>query len=274
MRNLAKSIPLSLRTGVALGLLLSLMVAAVASGAAKPNKPTTDQVGNLRLTFNGKFAPTALPKKRFAPIALFAEGKIRTVDGTHPPALKEAVIETDKNGAVNVKGYPTCRSGQLQSQDSRHARAICRKALIGSGKTNIEIAFPESNPIPVKSDLLVFNGGVRGGVTTFYIHAYITVPTPAAVVTTVKIKKVHHGRYGLKSVAKIPKIAGGSGSVRDFRLKIQKRFRYRGRPVSVVSARCLDGRLQAHVKAKFFDYETGRTTNASAEILRTCRSRG
>ena len=88
MRNLAKSIPFSLRTGVALGLLLSLMVAAVASGAAKPNKPTTVRVGNLKLTFNGKFTPTALPKKRLAPIALFAEGKDPD-GGRHPPAGAE-----------------------------------------------------------------------------------------------------------------------------------------------------------------------------------------
>jgi hypothetical protein len=259
---------------MALGALIALTVAGIASGAAKPNKPSTVRVGNLELTFNGGFSPKALPKKTLAPIALTAEGKIKTIDGTHPPALKEAVVETDKNGAVNVKGYPTCKSGQLQSQDSSHALAICKSALIGEGKTNIEVEFAESKPIPVNSKLLIFNGGEKGGVTTFYIHAYITVPTPAAVVTTVKIKKVHNGRYGLKSVATIPKIAGGSGSVTSFSLKIDKKFTYKGKKVSVLSAKCPDGKLQAHVNATFFNYTTNETTKASTEILRTCTGKG
>jgi len=259
---------------MALGALIALTVAGIASGAATPNKPSTVRVGNLELTFNGGFTPTTLPKKTLAPIALSVEGKIKTTDGTHPPALKEAVIETDKNGAVNVKGYPICKSGQLQSQDSAHAEKICKPALIGKGTTNVEIEFPESKPIPVTSKLLVFNGGVKGGVTTFFIHAYITVPTPAAIVTTVKIKKIHNGRYGLKAVATIPKIAGGSGSITSFALKINKKFTYKGKKVSVLTAKCPDGKLQAHVNATFFNYTTGQTTKASTEILRTCTGKG
>ena len=263
-----------LKLTMAVGALIALTAAAIASGAVSPNKPSTVQVGNLKLTFNGGFSPTVLPKKTLAPISLRAEGKIASTDGTHVPALTEAIVETDKNGTVNVKGYPACTSGKLQSQDSTHAKQICKSALIGTGKTEIEIEFPESKPIPVKSKLLVFNGGEKGGVTTFYIHAYITVPTPAAVVTTVKIKKIHHGRYGLLSTATIPKIAGGSGSVKSFSLTINKKFTYKGKKVSILSAKCPDGKLQAHVKANFKNYKTNENTSASTEILRTCTGKG
>lgn len=251
---------------MALGVLIALTVAGIASAG---NKPVTVRQGNIELTFNGGFSPSVLPKKTLAPIALTAEGKIKTVDGTHPPALKEALIETDKNGAINVKGYPTCKSGQLQAQDTAHAQKICGPSLVGSGKTNIEIAFAESKPVPVTSKLLVFNGGEKGGVTTLFIHAYITVPVPSAVVTTVKIKKIHNGRYGLLSTASIPKIAGGSGSVTSFSLKIDKKFTYKGKKVSVLTAKCPDGKLQAHAKAIFSD-----GTSAEAEILRTCTGKG
>jgi hypothetical protein len=251
---------------MAIGALIALSVAGIASAG---NKPITVRSGNLEFTFNGGFSPSALPKKTLAPIALTAEGKVKTVDGTHPPALKEVLIETDKNGAVSVKGFPTCTAGKLQSQDTKHAEAICKSAIVGSGTTNVEIAFPESKPIPVSSKLIVFNGGEKGGVVTLYIHAYITVPTPAAIVTTVKIKKIHNGRYGLESVATIPKIAGGSGSVTSFSLKIDKKYTYKGKKVSVLSAKCPDGKLQAHATAKFSD-----GTSASAEILRTCTGKG
>jgi hypothetical protein len=94
---------------------------------------------------------------------------------------------------------PACTSGKLQSRDTKSAEKVCKSAIIGTGTTNVEIQLPEQDPIPVNSKLLVFNGGTSGGTTTFYIHAYITVPTPAAIVTTVKIKKIHNGRFGLLS---------------------------------------------------------------------------
>lgn len=252
-------------TTLALGALIAVSVA----GFATAEKPVKVRAGNLELTFNGGFSPKTLPKKTLAPISFFASGLIKTLDGTHPPALKEVIVETDKNGAVNVTGYPVCKSGQLQSQDTSHAKAICRKAIIGTGKTEVEIAFPEQPPIPVKSDLIVFNGGKKGGTTTFFVHAYITVPTPAAIVTTVKIKRIHKGRFGLLAVASVPKIAGGSGSVKSFSLTINKKYTYKGKKMSILSAKCPDGKLQAHGTAIFAD-----GTKASAEIVRTCTGKG
>ena len=242
---------------MALGALIAVSVAGIATA----DKPVHVRAGNLELTFNGGFTPKALSRTKFTPITINVSGQIKTVDGTHPPALKEFFLETDKNGTIEVKGLPTCTSGKLQSQDTKHAEAICKSAIIGTGTTDVSIAFPEQAPIPVNSKLLVFNGGVKGGVTTLYIHAYITVPTPAAIVTTVKIKKIHHGRYGLESIATIPKIAGGSGSVTSFSLKVNKK--------GVLLAKCPDGKLLAHGKAVFSDH-----TVAEAEVVRTCTPKG
>jgi hypothetical protein len=227
------------------------------------------QVGNLIFEAGGGFAPKKLSKKTLAPIALTAEGKVATTDGTHPPALDKLVLETDRNGAINVKGYPVCRSSKLQSTDTSHAKAACKPALVGEGTTTASVAFPESKDVLVHSRLLVFNGGVKGGVTTLYIHAYFSNPIPGAIVTTVKIKRVHHGRYGLESVATIPKIAGGSGSIIQFSLKIDKRFTYKGRETSVLTAKCPDGRLQAHATAYF-----ASGLKAATEFVRPCTGTG
>ncbi len=236
---------------------LGALVAVSVAGIATADKPVKVRTGNLELTFNGGFTPKVLSKTKQTPISLTVEGDIATVDGTHPPALKEFNVETDKNGAINVKGLPVCTAAKLQSQDTKHAEAICKSAIIGSGKANIEVAFPEQAPIPAKTKIIAFNGGFKGGVTTIYIHAYLTVPTPAAVVTTVKVKKIHHGRYGLEAQSSIPKIAGGSGSVTHFDLKIDKK--------GVLSAKCPDGKLQAHGTAVFSD-----GTRVSAEVVRAC----
>jgi hypothetical protein len=227
------------------------------AGIATADKPVKVRAGNLELTFNGGFSPKTLSKTKLTPISLAVSADIKTVDGTHPPALKEFNVETDKNGSINVKGLPVCTAAKLQSQDTKHAEAICRSAIIGSGQATAEIAFPEQAPILAKSKIIAFNGGFKGGITTLFVHAYLTVPTPAAIVTTVKIKKIHNGRYGMEADSSIPKIAGGSGSVTHFNLTINKK--------GVLSAKCPDGKLQAHGTAVFSD-----GTRASAEIIRTC----
>lgn len=236
--------------------LIAASVAGIASAAG--GGPVTAEAGNLKFVFDGQFTPSKLPKKKMVPIVLSTSGKISTKDGSHPPALKEVEVETDKNGSINVKGVPKCTSGKLQSRDTKAAEKVCGSAIIGTGTTNVEIQFPEQNPIPVSSKLLVINGGTAGGTTTLFIHAYITVPTPAAIVTTLKIKKHPHGRYGLKTIATIPKIAGGSGSVTSFSLKVDNKKK-------VIYAQCPDGKLQAHATAKFANGE-----KVSAGIIRTC----
>lgn len=238
---------------MALGALIALTVAGIATA----EKPVKVRAGNLELTVNGGFSPKTLSKTKLTPISFNVSGKLRTVDGTHPPALKEFNVETDKNGAIEVKGLPKCTAAKLQSQDTKHAEAICKSAIIGSGQAKAEIAFPEQAPIPATTKIIAFNGGFSGGTTTLYIHAYLTVPTPAAIVSTVKIKKIHNGRYGLKAVTTVPKIAGGSGSVTDFNLTINKK--------GVLLAKCPDGKLQARGEAKFSD-----GTVAKAEVVRTC----
>jgi hypothetical protein len=252
-------------TMAAIAAALGVVALASVALAAGTNKPVTVRAGNLELTFNGGFSPTTLSKTKLTPITALFEGKIKTVDGTHPPALKEVLIEADKNTGIDVKGYPICTAAKLQSQDSAHAKAICKDSILGSGHGNVEIQFPEQAPIPVSSPLTLFNGGEKGGVTTLFVHAYITVPTPAAIVTTVKVKKIHNGRYGLESVASIPKIAGGSGSVTSFSLNVGKQFTYKGKKVSFISAKCPDGKIQVHGTAVFSD-----GTRASAEVIRTC----
>jgi len=240
---------------MAIAALIAVSVAGIATGA---NKPVTVEAGNLVFTFNGGFSPTKLPKKKFAPISLQASGKISTKDGTHPPAMKEAIVETDKNGAINVKGIKVCKSGQLQSRDTKAAEKACKASIIGTGQTTVEVQFPEQKPIDVDSKLVVFNGGFSGGTTTLYIHAYFSAPVTGAIVTTLKIKKINNGRYGLKTIASIPKIAGGSGSVKSFNLTINRK--------GVLSAKCADGKIQAKATAKFSD----GTQAGPATIIRPC----
>jgi hypothetical protein len=206
-------------------------------------------------------------------------GKISTSDGTHPSAFREANIEFDKNGTISTTGLPTCKSSQLTAQSTPAAKKVCGNTEVGSGKGVIEIAFPEQHPIDVNAPITVFNGGTKGGKTTLFIHTYITVPVPAAVVTTVTIKKIHAGRYGLDTISKVPTIAGGSGSVLSFDISFGKKYNYKGKKMSYITAKCPDGHFNANVISAIFKNEAkipgvAPTTTLKGTVIRPCTTKG
>ena len=71
------------------------------------------------------------------------------------------------------------------------------------------------------------------------------MPVPAAIVTTVTIQRKGSG---IHSIAKIPVVAGGSGSALDFNFKLGKTFSYKGKKVGYFEAKCPDGVFKAKVE--------------------------
>lgn len=252
----------------ALGALVVVTAVGIA-GAAGKEGPVTVKVGNLELTSNLNFNPKTASKTKQTPIEITTSGEVGEADGSHPPAAREIFIEADKNGEVHTKGIPTCSSGRLQATDTNTALKACRSALIGEGTAVAQVAFAEQRPINVSSKLLLFNGGEKGGKTTWFAHIYLSNPVSAAIVTTITITKIHNGRFGTLAVAKIPQIAGGAGSGIAFTLKIFKFVKVGGKTLNPISAVCADGKAKFHVAAKFED-----GTKAEAELVRACSSKG
>jgi len=250
-------------------LVLGTVLAVACAGIATAYKPTIVKLGNLELILNGGFSPTKLPKNKLAPIHLNVSGIINTIDGTHPPAMNKVIVETDKNGTINAKGLAKCTIGKLVARETAAAKAACKAALVGKGKTDVEVEFAESKPFIAHSELLAFNAGVKGGVTTILIHAFLKNPVSAAVVTTVKVSKIHNGPYGTKSIATIPVIAGGSGSVKSFNLNFFRMFTYKGKKQSYLLAKCPNGKLQAHAEAFFANGD-----KLTGNFVRPCTPKG
>jgi hypothetical protein len=204
------------------------------------------------LTFGGAGIPKKLPRHHYAPAKTLIFGKVATSDGTHPSALRESVVNIDKDVRVDPRGLPVCKAGQLEARDTQAARRVCGKTIIGSGIAHAEIAFPEQTPIKVTSPITVFNGGGNARRSKILIHTFITVPAPTAIVTQVTIKK--HGS-GIHAIAKIPVIAGGSGSVLDFKFKLGRTFRFHGHTRSWAMARCPDGVFKVQTPKTVFKNE-------------------
>lgn len=241
----------------AVGAVAALVVVATAFA-----KPETVRVGNLILIDNGGIAPTKLPRHEQAPIAADINGQIKTADGSHPPAIEAVVADFDKSIEVNAKGLPVCSKAQIVARSTASAEKACPDAIVGRGQATVEVAFPEQAPFGAKGPIVLFNGGVEGGTTLLFIHTYVAVPAPTAVVATVKISKIHRGHFGLHSVSDIPAIAGGAGSVTRFQITIDRSFTYKSRKESYLTASCPTGVYYTEGKVEFSDDTALQITHA------------
>lgn len=226
------------------------------------------QAGNLLVITDGGFSPTTLPKKKFAPIKLHGWGKIKTTDGTVPPVLETITLWFDKHGEVETRGLPVCTKAKLAATTTKQARKLCPGAIVGKGFGKAVVVFPEQAPIPASSPITIFNGPEKNGNPTVLAHAHLTVPSPTTFIVPVEIQKVKAGRYGFKTVAEIPKIAGGAGVPLYGRLSIGRTWKYKGKTLSYANAACPDGRLQAKGR---FDFKDG--TRLTGTLFRPCKSK-
>lgn len=248
---------------VALAALMAVMAIAASAEAIKL------RAGNIIIVADGGFTPTKLPRRENAPITIYGGGKISTVNGELPPILETIDIEFDRHGAVDTVGLPVCKPGQLEATTVEQARAKCGSAIVGKGSGSAIIKFPEQGPIPATSPITIFNGPRKKGNPTVLAHAHLKVPVPTTFVVPVEIEKIKKGIYGYRTHGRIPKIAGGAGIPIKGHLRIGKRWTYKGKKHSYISARCETGRLQARGQFRFKD-----GTFLSGTFLRPCQVRG
>ena len=213
----------------------------------------TLRFGNLIASGNGGFAPTALPRDHDAPIKLFGHGRIRTVDGTRPSPLRKIVVELDKHGHAETRGLPKCTQKKLVATTTAQARRMCPGAIIGTGFGTALIELPEQAPVEASSPITIFNGPERHGNPTGIGHAYLTYPVATTYLVQAELEKVNNGRYGYRVEVDLPKIVNDYGSGIYGRIKIDRKWTYRGKRLSVANARCADGRLQARIELTFKD---------------------
>ncbi|HEX8754238.1 MAG TPA: hypothetical protein VF731_12570 [Solirubrobacterales bacterium] len=250
-------------------LALAVIVTTVAGGVAAAGiPPTVVRAGNVTLTVAGGLAPTTLPSHAMAPVALHLDGRIGTVDGSQPPAVKEFVLDSDRNAVIDAAGLPSCSIGQLRATSTATAEKKCGAAIVGRGKATVRVAFSEQAPFEATGPLLILNGGIHGATTLMLFQAYVSIPAPTAIVVPLRMTPERKGRYGLHSVASIPVIAGGAGSLTGFEFTIHRLFTHAARKRSYIEARCASSDFVAAATVAFRD-----GTSIRGAFAEPCRPR-
>ena len=246
--------------------LTALFVVAVAHGELV-------QSGSLRLSFNGRLAPKALPRDRPAPVNVTLSGSVISTDGKQPPRLRSISIGFNRYGKISTAGLPTCNADELQSTTTEGALGVCKPALVGHGRFGANVDFPGRAPLPVEGQMLAFNG-TAGGKPVILMHIYGSNPVQATFVLTFRITH-RKGIFGTVFSTKIPKIASDLGYVTDIDLTFGRKYRYKGEPRSFLSASCsapagfpIAPFLLAQGSFSFANGQTLATT-----LARTCRVR-
>lgn len=258
MRRLALSAALAL---------VVLAMAAVAQGELI-------QQGNLRVHFDGRLLPRALPREHRVPVKVSLDGSVGTADGTRPPQLREMTVAVNRAGLISTKGLPVCLAPELQQTSSEAALEACRPALVGRGRFAANVDFPGAPLIPARGEILAFNSKIHGR-PGMLLHLYGSSPVRAAFVLPFTISHRRHGAFGTVFSTKIPELASDLGYVTEIGLRLGRTYSFEGRRRSFFSASCaapvgFPGAVFQLARATFSFANGQRLTTG---LLRDCKVR-
>jgi hypothetical protein len=229
------------------------------------------QEGNLRVSFTGGIAPTALPRKGTAPVKVEFGGEIMTTDGQAPPQLRSISLAINRNGRFDFRGLPVCHYHQVHPASTGEAIKTCPDSVIGKGIFSAHVELPEQSPFPSAGSVTAFNGVFHGRHVVF-AHVFGTAPLPQSQVLVFNLGN-GTGAYGTTLTAELPRVAAEWGYVSGVSLSLRKVFRYKGKRRSLLSAGC-PAPGGANVAAfnfarASFGFEDGRTLGVT--MTRSCR---
>lgn len=226
-----RSIPIAAAAIAAVALSAAVAVAAVTAG----NGSSVTAVASI--------SPNKLSKSSFTPIQLTVGAKIAAAGAATDDPVASVAIDFDKKGKLSTKGLPTCNAKRIEAQALDKAEGICAKSLVGHGKaTGLFVGRDsEGNPEPpltIEGEIAVFNGVREKGKPTLLLYTVLERPTPGAFVITGVVSKYRKQGYGSRLELELPKLFGGGGALRDFRVSVGKKFTFKHKKRSLISAKC------------------------------------
>jgi DNA-binding beta-propeller fold protein YncE len=260
------------------GVLAARAAAAAAGSSAAASQGASASVvvqrRGVRVSFDGKLTPHALPRHGMGPVGIVVDAKIAATGGGDPPQLRRISIAINRNGQFSPQGLPVCRLDQIQPSTTEGALAACGSSLVGEGQFSANVKLPQQSPFPSAGKVLAFNGRINGK-PAILAHIYGTQPAPTSTVLPFLLRN-GHGTYGTTLEASLPQATGSWGYVTGLRMNLRRRFTYRGKSHSYLSAGC-----PAPAGFRVAEFPLARTSFAFAGSLtlvsvlnQTCQAHG
>jgi hypothetical protein len=241
--------------------LAAVVAASICASVALAGTVVSGKDGNTQ-SVESVISPKKLSKTTFTPVSLNVTTATATTtapNGVPSPAV-HVLIDFDKNAKLFTKGVPTCDSSKLQNTSTELAEAACGKAKIGSGKATALL--PVGAVVyPVNQTVTAFNGVPQGGKPVILLHTYGTTPLQTTLVLVGTVSNLNKEGYGPRLDLEVPLLAGGTGALTNFQVTINKKFTYKGKKQSYVSAKCTSKKLKARAA---FTYKDGEVLTAFA----------
>jgi DNA-binding beta-propeller fold protein YncE len=247
------------------------------AGAAKRGTASASEVvqrAGLRVSFDGKLTPKALPRTGSAPARVSVAARIAPSDGGALQQLRKIVIAINRYGHFEPQGLPVCSLREIQPSNTANALKACRASLVGKGSFSADVALGQQAPFPAAGKLYAFNGTLDGH-PAILAHVYGTDPVPTSFTLAFELSPAR-GTFGTVLRASLPEVTGSSGYITGISLNLGRSFRSHGRTHSYLSASCpaprgFPGAVFPFARASFGF--AGRTIVTST-LTRSCGVRG
>ena len=229
----------------------ALAVLAVAATALSTTLSAPD--GNTQ-TLEVGIKPTKLYKKTPTPITLEVTTKTGSTSDPNgkPVPVTEAVIDFAKGTALESTGYPTCELSQIEGVTATVANEVCKKAKIGTGHASVLL--PTSKGVATENlEVTAFNAKAQGKNPVVLLHTFGLSPVQVTQVLVGTVTKYEKEGFGPRLTVPVPPIAGGTGALTEFAATIFKKYSYKGKQRSYVTATCPSKKLKARGKFTFKD---------------------
>ncbi len=247
-----------MRKRLTLAVAMAVGVAAIGGGySLAAQSPTLQGADGNTQSIALDLTPNKRPASKAVPVTLnvrTATDNATTPNGVPIPAV-QAIIDFPKGMTIFTKGFPTCDPGSIQSTSTEVALQQCKKAKIGSGKGTADLVVG-SRVFPVTTEIVAFNGKPQGGKPVILLHNYSQQPVQTTLVLVGVVKNYNKQGFGARLDVSIPLIAGGQGALTSFQAKVFKKFTYKGKQRSYISASCPTRNWKARGQFVFRDGES------------------
>lgn len=186
------------------------------------------------ITFDSKIFPRILPRFRSIPVTIRIDGHVKARSGREPAPLTKIELAINRAASLFRRGLPICDISSIDPSSSAEALAACSGSQIGYGRIKAESKFPGQPHFFFNGRAALFNGRLQDGRPAILIHVFNAKP-PSSFIFPFVISK-RHGLYGtvLTADARISRWS----RITEFKLVLNRTYRYRGRRRSYLSASC------------------------------------